>query len=132
MAYNNGFPVGYPQMYYPTQPNVYPTQMNVAPTQTTQNGIIWVQGESGAKSYLVAPGQSLLLMDSESEQFFIKTTDASGMPLPLRKFSYKEVSERAQNEPTRDFNPSLYVTKEEFESRLKSLKTAQKEDNVNE
>ena len=58
--------------------------------QTAQSAPIWVQGEAGAKSYLVAPGQSLILMDSESEVFYIKSTDISGVPQPLRIFDYKE------------------------------------------
>ncbi|MDE5765335.1 MAG: hypothetical protein K2N49_02010 [Ruminococcus sp.] len=49
------------------------------------NSVIWVQGEAGAKSYLVAPGQTVWLMDSENLVFYIKSTDPSGMPLPLRK-----------------------------------------------
>lgn len=79
MAYNNYFPAGY-QPYYPTQNNAYPTQMNVGPTQPTQNGIIWVSGEAGAKAYLVAPNTSVALWDSEANVIYIKSADASGMP----------------------------------------------------
>lgn len=103
----NYFPATYQPQYYPTQSNVYPTQQNVAPTQ--QNvGIVWVQGEAGAKSYLVAAGQSVLLMDAESSTFYIKSTDASGMPMPLRVFDYKE---RTQNTHS---NQVKYVTHEEL------------------
>ena len=31
------------------------------------------------------------LFDSETERFFIKSVDISGMPQPLREFTYKEV-----------------------------------------
>lgn len=117
MMANYGY---YPQYYYPTQPNVYPTQVSVAPTQPTQNsGITWVQGESGAKSYLVGAGQSVLLMDSEGSSFYIKSTDNSGMPLPLRIFDYTERTVQTQPgtpavNPGADFDPDKYVTKEEF------------------
>lgn len=83
MAYNNYFPAGYQpmQQYYPTQPNAYPSQMNVGQNQPTQNnGIIWVQGEAGAKSYLVAPNQSVVLWDTESQTIYVKSADGSGMP----------------------------------------------------
>lgn len=74
MTYNNGFPVGYQapyqQSYYPT--NNYQTQ--------PQNGLIWVQGEVAAKSYPVAPNNSVALWDSEANVIYIKTVDASGMP----------------------------------------------------
>lgn len=59
-------------------------------SQPASNGIIWVQGEEGAKGYLVAPGENRLLMDSENSTFYIKSTDPSGMPMPLRIFDYTE------------------------------------------
>ena len=70
------------------QPFQAPMQGQPVPPQgnTAGNGIIWVQGEEGAKGYLVAPGENRLLMDSENSTFYIKSTDASGMPLPLRLY----------------------------------------------
>ena len=74
MAFNNyGYPM-YPQ-YYPTQPTV--PQMQQA-SQTS--GPIWVQGEAGAKSYLVAPGTTVALWDSEAQVIYLKSADPSGMP----------------------------------------------------
>ena len=71
MAFNNGFPMTY-QQYYPQ----YQT-----PVQQPQNsGVIWVQGEAGAKSYLVAPNTTVQLWDSESQTIYLKSADASGMP----------------------------------------------------
>ena len=64
----------YPQ-YYPTQPTV--PQMQQA---SQSNSPIWVQGEAGAKSYLVAPGTTVALWDSESTTVYLKSADASGMP----------------------------------------------------
>lgn len=58
--------------------------------QQSGNGITWVQGEEGAKAYIVAPGASVMLMDSEGQSFYIKSADASGMPMPLRVFDYTE------------------------------------------
>lgn len=87
--YNNGFPVNYPQ--HPT----YQTQtQNQIPANNMQvqnkSGINWVQGEAGARSFWVAPNDSALLMDSEKDCFYIKSVDASGVPLPLRIFDYSE------------------------------------------
>ena len=96
--------------------NNYP--FNIIPysqPQQQNNGINWVQGMAGAKSYLVAPGQSALLMDSEESVFYIKSSDPSGMPMPLRIFEYKEKTAPAQEE-----QPN-YITREEFEKRLKEL-----------
>ena len=89
MAYNNYFPMGY-QQYYPQQNNMMqqntqaPQQNNYAPNQN----LIWVQGEAGAKSYLVAPNSTVTLWDTESETIYIKSADASGMP-NMKVLDYK-------------------------------------------
>lgn len=82
MAYNNYFPMGY-QQYYP-QMMQNPQQNNNAPNQN----LIWVQGEAGAKSYLVAPNSTVTLWDTESETIYIKSADASGMP-NMKVLDYK-------------------------------------------
>ena len=55
------------------------------------NALIWVQGEAGAKAYLIVPGSTVMLMDSEAMRFYLKSADASGVP-SLRIFEYNEVS----------------------------------------
>lgn len=79
MAYNNIFPATY-QQYYPQQyqPQQYPQQ--VQPQAQNNNSIIWVQGEAGAKSYMVAPNTTVQLWDSEAQVIYLKSADASGMP----------------------------------------------------
>lgn len=81
MAYNNYFPVGY-QQYYPQMTQ----QNNQTPQQSSS--IIWVQGEAGAKSYLVAPNSTVTLWDTESETIYVKSADASGMP-NMKVLDYK-------------------------------------------
>ena len=120
----------YNSPYYPQNNGAMPdnlTQLRNAqampqaqPMQVTSsqpaNSIIWVQGETGAKSYPVAPNTTVLLMDSESGRFYLKTADHSGMPLPLRMFEYTEVFANASNSPANapknDFSVDLsnYVT----------------------
>lgn len=81
MAFNGGFPATYQPMYYqPQYQTVQPSyvQQNQQPQQS--NGIIWVQGEAGAKSYLVAPNTTVQLWDSEAQVIYLKSADASGMP----------------------------------------------------
>lgn len=93
------------QAAYPQQ---QPTAQQTAP-------IIWVQGEEGAKAYMVAAGNSVLLMDSENSTFYIKSTDASGMPQPLRVFDYSERT-ASQKQPTHTAQKPKeeYVTRQEF------------------
>ncbi len=125
------YPVNYPypQMYQ----NQYSPQ-----TQQQNSGLIWVQGIEAAKSYPVSAGQSVLLMDSESNAFFIKTADASGMPLPLRVFDYTErtannvpkAAQETRTEPPIDL--SAYVTRDELESRISEIMVARRNpDNQN-
>lgn len=66
---------------YPYQPVSYAPMQNPAQNpQNQQGGIIWVQGEAAAKSYLVAPGSTVQLWDSEDKVIYLKSADMSGMP----------------------------------------------------
>lgn len=119
-------PYGYQPGYYgqamPDQlaqlrQNTYQQPMMGQAAQQTQGtpSIIWVQGEEGAKAYMVAAGNSVLLMDSENSAFYIKSTDASGMPLPLRVFDYKERTTAAKTPPQTAQQPGVeFVTRAEF------------------
>lgn len=137
MAYFNGngyygnygnFPVDYPQ--YNPAPMRTPQPVQQQAPQSQGGGILWCQGEAGAKSYPVAPGGSVLLMDSEGSRFYIKSTDPSGMPNPLRTFVFQEVT--AQSAPA--VSPvqqaaqaapdlSAYVTRDELNRRFAELLT---------
>lgn len=107
------------------QPPVTPS-VTQPMAQQGNNGLIWVQGEAGAKSYIVAPGNTVMLMDSEGERFYLKSADASGMPMPLRVFEYKERTEapsQAFSAPVtaQSINFDNFVTREEFEQRMSSM-----------
>lgn len=128
MAYNNGFPIGYQQMY--PQYNYVPQQQYTQPVVQQQmpqiqqpvndTGILWVQGEAGAKSWAVAPGKSVMLMDSESNTFYIKSSDQSGMPMPLRIFDYTERTAQAQQSQViqHNFDTSKFVTWEDLDKKI--------------
>lgn len=86
------------------------------PPQTNQ-GLLWVQGEAGAKSYLVAPNTTVLLMDSEGSRFYLKSTNNAGMP-SLRVFEYSEVSQNA-SQAAQSAQTNLddkYVTRQEYDA----------------
>lgn len=136
MAYQNQ----YQPYQYQYQPQVQPPMDRLAqlqaqqyqlpqmqqaaqPPQTNQ-GLLWVQGEAAARSYLVAPNTTVLLMDSESQVFYLKSTDGSGMPLPLRIFDYTErtaqqnVPQNAPQAPQSvpDNLDDKYVTRQEYDA----------------
>lgn len=132
MAYNNGFPITYPQMYpqynYVPQVPQQVQQPQVVQQQIPQpqqdNGILWVQGEAGAKSWAVAPGKSVMLMDSESNTFYIKSSDASGMPMPLRIFDYTERHNnitQPQVAQHTEIDTSQFVTWDAFNTKMNEL-----------
>lgn len=90
MAYNNMFPMGYGQQYYPQYPQMpSQPQQGQMQTQAQNDTMIWVSGLAGAKSYLVAPNSTVRLWDSEAPVIYIKSADASGMP-SMRILDYKE------------------------------------------
>lgn len=97
MAYNNGFPLSY--QYY--QPAVQQTQ---AQAPQPNNNFIWVQGESGAKSYLVAPNQTVTLWDSEAHTIYLKSADAVGMPtMKILDYTFRDTPQTAQISAQSDF-----------------------------
>jgi hypothetical protein len=111
MAFNNGFPVAY-QPFYGNQGINYQPPIQ-APSQGQNNGIIWVQGEAGAKSYLVAPNNTVQLWDSESQTIYLKSADASGMPtMKILDYTIRDAQPQQTTpiaQPVAD-----YVTRDEF------------------
>ena len=113
MAYN--FPVGY-QPYYSPQFNQNQMSMPQQAPQQNNNSIIWVQGEAGAKSYMVAPNTTVQLWDSEQQTIYLKSADASGMP-SIKTLDYTIRSEAPRNapEPLKDEKP-IEVSKKDIDA----------------
>ena len=109
MAYYN-YPMNYQPMY---QPQPAPAQ------QGQQGGIIWVQGEAAAKSYLVAPGSTVQLWDSEKKVIYLKSADASGMP------SMKVLDYTVRGEEPEKPEP-VYATKEDLDALAEKVKELSK------
>lgn len=98
------------------------TQMSLPQQQPQSNqGILYVQGEAGAKSWMVAANSTVLLMDSENPVFYLKSADASGVPLPLRTFDYVERTNAPQSMPqdaqsVQENLDDKYVTRQEYDA----------------
>lgn len=88
-------------------------QIQTMPQQQVNQGLLWVSGEVGAKSYLVAPNSTVLLMDSDDAVFYLKSADSAGLPT-LRTFSYVEI-ESNQNKQKSSEVQKEFVDREEFE-----------------
>lgn len=101
MAYPTYPYPGYQPYYTPPVPDqlaqlrqqqMQQTMMQPTPPQPPQadpGGIIWVQGEAGAKAYHVAPGNTVQLWDSENPVIYLKSADMAGMP-SMRVLDYTE------------------------------------------
>lgn len=121
--YSTYQPTPYPDRLAQLQSNyqqvINSPQMQAVPQPQVNQGLLWVSGEVGAKSYLVAPNSTVLLMDSDSSRFYLKSADNAGMP-NLRIFEYTEVTGTPQNAlqgANSDFKEldSKYVKREEYE-----------------
>ena len=121
---------------YPTTGTSYPYPSYGA-NQSAPNTIVWVQGELGARNYPVAPNTSVLLMDTESSRFYIKSVDLMGVPT-VRTYTYRglyetepeavsekevealpaptKVESKPQNETKSD-----YISRKEFEELKKTV-----------
>ena len=115
MAYFPQFPMNYTPMYQPQQYQVQP-QMQPQAQQNQQGGVIWVQGEAAAKSYLVAPGATVQLWDSEEKVIYLKSADAAGMPsMKILDYTIRGEAEKPATE---------YATKDDIavlEMKIKEL-----------
>lgn len=112
MAFNNGFPVGYPQLY--PQYGAYQQPMMPVQQSQDQSGPIWVQGESGAKSFLVGPGKTVALWDSEAQVIYLKSADPSGMP-SMKVLDYT-IRDSNNLPPKSQQSTPEYATKNEVET----------------
>lgn len=117
MAYYPTFqPFGYQdQLNQLRNANPMPTQMPMQGFQMPMQrpdptGLNWVQGETGAKSWLVNPGATVLLMDSENQRFYLKSADMNGVPA-MRTFEYSEIGAPKPQEAMQTVN---FVSVEEF------------------
>ena len=114
---------------------MYPnTQMSYANTQTQQTqsnqGLIWVDGEVGAKAYQMPTGwpanQPIALWDTNDTVIYLKSTNPMGMPNPLQRAHYtldgmKSGEKREGYSGDEKPDMSQYVRKEDLERMKQDL-----------
>ena len=124
-----------PNMYYqPTQTTPIASQrswqqyyqlpqaVNNAPQyqqipQPINNSMVWVQGEAGAKSYVLPNNTTLPLWDSEAQVIYIKSVDANGKP-SMTILDYVDRNAPVQQEETFEIQ---YATKDQIDQLTKEL-----------
>ena len=114
------------QPYVPPAPTFYPSlttprSATQVPMQNNQNGspntFQWVQGQAGAEAYLVAPGASVILMDSNAPVIYFKSADQNGRYLPMKTYDLVErVADVPEQKPQID--ASLFVKRDEIEKLI--------------
>lgn len=95
---------------------VQPVQQPQQAQQPAMTGPFYVSGEAGAKGYLVAAGQTVMLIDADpdAQTFWLKSADAAGMP-SMRTFDYTE-RVTAQKPAQTAVTPGVeYVTRADFD-----------------
>lgn len=119
-------PMQQPMMQQPVQQmpmQMQPTQMSGA------NDMIWVLSEGEAQSYPVAPNNSVILWDKNSDVVYIKSVNAQNVP-SFRVLDYKERT--ADNAPkTPDKHEckcgSKFVSKEDFKALQREFEALREE-----
>lgn len=107
------------QMQSLQPPFSQPQMMQMQAPQPEAGGIIWVQGEAGAKAYPVANGSTVALWDSENQTIYLKSVDMSGMP-SMRVIDYTErggAPSQKQSQPS-PVDMAKYITRDELEDIL--------------
>lgn len=99
---------GYTNPYY---------QQNYALTQPTQDERIWVQNETSADAYLVAPNGFVRLWDSNKPIFYEKRADATGRPYPIEAYEYTKI---ASNRGLKDEDEQSAI-KEQIDSLMRRI-----------
>lgn len=100
-----------------------------ASVQTVQgnNGLIWVDGEVGAKAYQMPAGwpanQPIALWDTNDTVIYLKSINPMGMPNPLQKAQYKLVDYRQASQVSGDDKADMsdYVRKEDLDRMKQDL-----------
>ena len=114
-------PTYYGQQYNPFQPQFQqPMQIpqlqqpQIQQQQAAQRN--WVQGIAGAKSFLVAPGQTVDLWDSEDTIIYLKSADANGIP-SMKILDYTIRSETGRNITPKSSDEDV-IHRNEFKSLM--------------
>lgn len=157
MASYNNFPAYSPYPAYPNnsyqqqysqagmQQNAYAQPGQSYAAQQQPVGIVWVDGEVGAKAYQLPAGwpanAPMPLWDTNDTIIYLKSTNQMGMPNPIQKVRYT-MEEQPRVAPAMQSNQSMlpgggsyqdgtrgadlsqYVRRDELENMKEELKAA--------
>lgn len=107
----------YGNVYHPYNNQVQQQNYNNIPPM---NQYAYVNGIEGAKSFQLAPNQTIMLMDSDNPICYMKSANSMGQST-LRYFKLIEIKESdLKNNPNNELNND-YVLKSDFEGLIKRV-----------
>lgn len=136
---NSSYQQQYAQAYLPQYS--MPQSNTSYAAQQQPVGIVWVDGEVGAKAYQLPAGwpvnAPMPLWDTNDTIIYLKSTNQMGMPNPIQKVRYT-MEEQPRMAPAMSSQPALpagdmnqpapnmseYVRKDELEQMKEELKAA--------
>lgn len=131
MAYNP-FPMNYQPAYYPQQQ--YPQQQFQQQQQqqyqqpmtppTIHAEIVQVDSEQAAENYPLSAGASQMMIAKDDRAIYVKSMYANG------QYNLDVFVKRPHTEKKPEVDLDKYITREEFERRIKALMKEDKKDVV--
>lgn len=112
-----------------------PMQQNYIPAQPPmQSNVIGVDGEVGAKAYNIPNGSTgpIALWDTNDNVIYMRTFNAAGMPMPLKKLRYveEEPTQMLPGQSGAQIDTSQFVTKSDFEQLRNEIRQMNQQHNV--
>lgn len=112
----------------------YPANYNYQYNQPNTDERIWVQNQSSADAYLVAPNGFVRLWDAQAPRFYEKRADATGRPLPLEVYEYTKKPLVSPTEALSngggaiDYGEQISALNKRIEALERALKNEQSDD----
>lgn len=131
----SNYPVSYGGISYQAAPAQPLVQQSYTPSpMPMQSNVIGVEGEIGAKAYNIPNGSTgpIALLDTNDNVIYMRTFNAAGMPMPLKKLRYTEeepaIALPAQSGATVD--TSQFVTKNDLEQLRNEIRQLTQQHNM--
>ena len=111
-------------MAYYNFPNYNPNGFTSSPNLNNTNVYAFVNGVEGAKSFIINPNSTVLLMDNENPICYMKQSNSIGQS-SLRYFKLLEINEQQAREETTPKQPKImsneYVSKSDFDKLMSKV-----------
>lgn len=114
---------GYPNQTAPGNTNMFNREFQQNQPQVQQNtNITFVNGIEGAKAFQMSPNSSVLMMDSDNQKFYVKTTDNLGVAkITSYSFSEDTVSQSNKGKDSAEAANIVQLTADEYNDILQNL-----------